>query len=279
MVRILVTGGRGFIGQHLLQDLVNVGYNDLYSLSRIESSDSRHFKADITNKEEISQIISRINPDIIFHLAGITKGSKEELFNINAIGTKNILGSYDKKLILLSSGLVYQFNDPPFKEEMVSDPTDNYGQSKLQAEKLCLDRKKIVARASVVYGPRQTSSQFIPALIESIKSKTPFKTSKGEQTRDFIYVKDLTSALIKMINIDFTGVMNLGSGKEYKLLEVIKLAKHLFGKFEVNHIYDYKSEEVMRYVFDTSKAKQILNWEPQTNLREGLMHCFYDYNY
>ena len=228
--------------------------------------------------EEISQIISRINPDIIFHLAGITKGTKEELFNTNTVGTKNILDSYDKKLIILSSGLVYQFNDLPFKEEMASDPADNYGQSKLQAEKLCLDRKNIVVRASVVYGPHQTSSQFIPTLIESIKSKTPFKTSKGEQTRDFIYVKDLTSALIKMIDLDFTGIMNLGSGKEYKLLEVIKLAENLFGKFEVNHIYDYKSEEVMRYVFDVSKAKQILNWEPKTNLREGLMHCFYDHN-
>lgn len=270
-MKILVTGGDGFIGKHLIEELKE--NNEILNLDVKQGYD-------LTDFDRINEKIKRFNPDIIFHLASLFKGQKEELFKVNVDATKNLLGNTNfKKFIFLSTSELYYGNSPPFKEDMPISYRSLYSQTKLFAEELCKEKIKqnkniIIIRPSVVYGSGQNNKMFIPSLIDAILNKNEFNMTEGEQMRDFIFIEDLVRLLKRLIfEPKVNGqIINAGSGNSKKLKEVAKLVKVITSSnIKINFgALPYRENEIMQHSYDISKANQLLNWEPLINLEEGL---------
>ncbi len=270
--KIIITGGAGFIGSHLAKELLKKNY-EVYSFDIKEGNIPRtkYYTIDLRNKEQLKNLIQEVHPEAIVHLGGLIKGSYEELYSINVLGTKNILDSYTGRFIFISTSMVYQGNKSPYHEEMPTNPKDDYPKTKKLAEEFCLQRKNtVIVRAGVVYGPEQKSSMFISDLKEKIDRREIFKMTKGEQRRDFIHVKDLCNAFCILLENDATGIFNISSGEQRTMQEVITLAKEIVGDFPVEQTIPYRENELWDHLLSREKAKRILHWEPRISLEQGL---------
>lgn len=272
--KILITGGTGFIGASIATELQKRGYN-ISLIARTEKNVPKNilfYKADVIKENEVKEAIRLSQPDIIIHTAGRMNGSWDELYETNVIGTENILNNFSGRIIFLSSSSVYENNPVPFHEEMVVLPGSAYGKTKRMAEELCLERKQAVAvRASVIYGPGQEGTMFIPRLCQYVQQKQgAFPMTPGDQTRDFVYISDVVNAMVKILETEYDGILNIGAGKSYMLNEVLTLAQEIIGEFPIERTLPYRENEVMVHAMDISKARSILEWEPEVELRAGL---------
>lgn len=270
--RVIITGGAGFIGNYLAKELLKKEY-EVYSFDIKEGNNPKvkYYTIDLRNKEQLKNLIKEVDPKAIIHLAGLVKGTYEELYSINVLGTKNLLDSYDGRFIFISTGMVYQGNKSPYHEEMLTNPIDNYPKTKKLAEEFCLQRKNtVIVRASVVYGPEQKGSMFIPDLKEKIDKQEVFRMTKGEQQRDFIHVQDLCNAFCILLENNATEIFNISSGEQRTMQEVIILAKEIVGEFPVEQSIPYRENELWEYCLSKEKAKKVLNWEPKISLEQGL---------
>jgi len=270
--KIIITGGAGFIGNHVARELLKKNY-EVYSFD-IKDGNIPHVKyytIDLKNKEQMNNLIQEVHPEAIIHLGGLIKGTYEELYSINVLGTKNILDCFIGRIIFISTSMVYQGNTSPYHEEMPTNPKDDYPKTKKIAEDFCLQRKNtVIVRASVVYGPGQKSSMFISDLEDKIKKGEVFKMTKGEQMRDFIHVKDLCNAFCILLENNATGIFNISSGEHVSMQEVITLAKEIVGDFPLEQTIPYRENELWDHLLSREKAKKILNWEPKISLEQGL---------
>jgi len=183
------------------------------------------------------------------------------------------------RFIFPSTGLIYGNQTGPFKEDMLPDPKDFYSLSKLMCEQIIkffstnYQLKATIFRIGILYGPSQSNSMFIPSLVKALVDKKEFAMTKGEQKRDFIYIRDFVS-LIERVIVDenVCGLFNIGSKKSVKLIEVAEIAEKLtqsFGLIKPGAI-QYRPNESMEYFLDTTKAEKLLNWHATTNILEGL---------
>jgi UDP-glucose 4-epimerase len=301
MTRVLVTGGAGFIGSHLVDRLVDEGYDvrvidNLYS-GKLENIE-RHIKnnkvdfvkGDIRDTSLVKK--SLVGVDAVFHLAAIISvpfsvSNPELTLDVNVAGTLNLLNSSSeknvRKFIFVSSCAV--FGDTkilPVNENASTNPISPYAESKLSAERECLSFQQrgllqsVVLRFFNVYGPRQGMNDYsgvITRFINRAKQKQ-FLTiyGDGSQTRDFVNVQDIVQALLAcMKNSSANGeVFNIGSGKPTSITELAKTVLELTGqdleiRYELARAGDIKDSYA-----DISKAKRLLNYEPKINLRDGL---------
>lgn len=272
MAKILVTGGAGFIGDHVVKELIKKSHEVfIFDLKEGDCKEAKYFITNLKNKELLKENLTKIKPDMIIHLAGLIKGKYKDLYEVNILGTKNILNLFSGRCIFLSTGMVYQGNNSPYEENMNTNPKDEYARTKLAAEELCLERKNnTVIRASIVYGPNQKGDMFLPSLKEAIRKKEVFKMTKGEQKRDFIHVKDLTNAICILMEKEESGIFNISSGENISLQEVIHQAKAIVGYFPIEQNIPYRENETWGYKLKNEKAKNILQWSPKISLKEGL---------
>ena len=271
--KIIVTGGNGFIGSALVEELLKTNY-EVSVLDYIPGNKKgvQYYPLDIRNKEEVQKCIDKIKPEVIIHLAGLINGDYENMYKTNVLGTKNILDAFQGRSIFLSTGMIYQGNPTPYKETMLLNPQDNYAKSKKLGEELFLQKRDaVVIRTSLVYGPNQNGIMFIPYLREFLRKKIgAFKMTKGEQKRDFIHIQDLINAITLLIEHPYTGILNISSGQNIELKEVIKIAKEIVGNFQIENSIPYREQELWDYCLDNSKAKKELNWEPKIRFKDGL---------
>ncbi|MBI5797810.1 NAD(P)-dependent oxidoreductase [Candidatus Woesearchaeota archaeon] len=272
MHKILVTGGNGFIGKSLVRALREREYNTTV-LSRQKGNEEgvQYLIGDITNREQINNIFQQTKPNTVIHLASLTRGSYEELHKTNVIGTRNILEQHKGRVIFLSSGMVYQGNATPYTEDMLINPKEDYPKTKAEAEKLCLERTNTcILRASMIYGPEQTGTMFIPALKEYLKTKeAAFRMTKGKQKRDFLYIDDLVNLIIHVLEENVNGIFNASSGTNISMKEVIEKARKIVGDFQIENSIPYRENEMWGYILDNTKAR-VWGWNPKINLEEGL---------
>lgn len=292
--RVLITGGAGFIGSHLSEKLSSLGTQvtilDLISKvgttklnSFTESLEIKEF--DILKKSDFQSLDK--DYDYIYHLAGITSASEfqknpELGLRTNVNGTENVLEFASKinvkKLIFPSTAFVYGKYPKyvPIDENHPIDVTDNfYSLSKKQGEDLCnkyIESKNlpvVILRLFTTFGPKQSKDYFIPTVIlQAIKSgKVEIWSEKPK--RDFVYIEDTVSAMIKSAETDYVGKpINIGSGNEVSIGEVGRLiAKQLNAEFK-----SMEKDVIgpMRLLCDYSLAKRILDWEPKISFEEGL---------
>ena len=287
---VLVTGAIGFIGSHLINRLLKEGANvcgiDIGSSKDADFSSISYFNADISDINTLNSIIVKIKPQIIVHLAACLGRNvpDEQIIKINYQGTVNLLGVLDQtqyqRFVYISTSELYFGNKTPFSERMPLHPQTAYARSKLMAEEYCLKQfnKKIkpitIIRPAIVYGSRQVGSMFIPQCIASAFKGEEIKMTAGEQTRDFVYVDDVVEAIVKASYVPAAvgEIINIGSGIETTLKEAALKINTLAGNaIQINFgVLPYRENEIWRYLLDITKAKQILDWNPDISLEEGL---------
>lgn len=292
----LVTGGAGFIGSNLVDELIDQDYEvvvvDNLSTGKKEylNSQAKFYKADICSSA-IDKIFEQEKVDYVFHLAAqidvrVSVANPELDNKINVLGAANILKNcyvHKVKKIIFSStgGAIYgDAKKVPTSEDYPADPVSPYGIHKLTFEKYLnyyyqvYGQKYIALRFANVYGPRQyrggeagVVSIFIDNLVNG---KPSLINGDGKQTRDYVYVDDVVSALVLAAKTDYVGVANIGTSKEIDLRQIIKCIED-----ETGEKFNYKTGpaklgEQKRSSLNSSRAKKILKWQPKINIKEGI---------
>ena len=294
-VRVLVTGGSGFIGSHLVESLLERGA-DLHCLLRPQSradrlgsvrASLRVHRADLGDRAAVEEVIRAARPEVVFHLAavGVTDVNVAPLLavRVNVEGTLNLLQALDGQYrVLVHVGTCYEYgdNEPPFREEQWPRPWLTYAITKATVWHFCRQFVRsrgwplVVVRPFSVYGPRQPSSTFIPACICAALKGRDFAMTGGEQRRDFVYVSDVVDGMLRAASnpAAIGSTFNLCSGHEVSLYKVACRVVELVGRpIAIRRgAVPYRDNEVWRLVGDNSRARRVLGWTPRVSLTEGL---------
>jgi len=291
MEKVIVTGGAGFIGSHIVDALIEKGYEvhivDNMSAGKEENVNSKatlHL-LDIREKDKLIPIFK--NTQYVFHEAAFPQVQYSienpiETNEINVIGTLNVLEASRinkvTRVIFASSSAVYGNQETlPIVESMEVSPLSPYGAQKYIGEVYMKLYAQIYGLETVslryfnVYGPRQSAkgayASVIPRFIEFRKKNEPLTiTGDGEQTRDYINIKDIVSANILAMKdgkVSHGEVLNIGSNNQYSVNYIAKL----IGGEVINILPRIEPRATQA---DISKAKEFLNWKPCVILEEGI---------
>ncbi|KKP94039.1 MAG: Nucleoside-diphosphate-sugar epimerase [Parcubacteria group bacterium GW2011_GWA1_36_12] len=300
-MKVLVTGGAGFIGSHLVDKLINEGYKvaviDDLSNGNLDfiNKKAQFVEADIIS-QNFFQVFTKLNPKIVFHLAAqssINKSLKNPSLDIevNLIATQKLLdlskSTNVDKFIFASSSAVYKPADLlPLKEDAPKEPISLYGVSKLCSEYLIRNFYKLYnlpcfsLRLANVYGPRQDSGAeggVVAIFLHNVLSEKISKIhGNGKQTRDFIYVSDVIGAFMKSLEKEVVGEFNIGTAKETSINDLIEILSRIANS-KIDRAYtSLPYPEVQRSALAYDKFRQSTGWNPKVNLEEGLS-ITYDY--
>ncbi|MEM3079271.1 MAG: NAD-dependent epimerase/dehydratase family protein [Thermoproteota archaeon] len=296
-MRVLITGGAGFIGHNLAIRLKNKGFevrvvdslerSTSLAVKKLEDAGVPLTRAGVTNTDEVKNVLK--NVDIIVHAAAYTdvaESMENPLLYLekNVLGTASVIEASLKTgvglFIYLSSAAVY--GDPvrlPVDENHPTDPLSPYGLSKLMGEEAArffsrLGLKYVVLRLFNVYGPGQNMAYagVITRFIErACKGLPPVVYGDGEQTRDFIHVEDVAGAVELAIKTRHVNqVFNIGTGRPVKIRDLALLVMRLKG-VKGEPVYAAKRQGDIRHSYaEISKARTLLGFEPKIGLEEGL---------
>jgi UDP-glucose 4-epimerase len=305
-IKILITGGAGFIGSNLvayfleetdwkiniLDNLSTGSYENFKGIRNFSKQRVYFLKGNIENKKDVLKIIKGC--DFLVNLAaltGVVPSQKDPLktIRINIAGLVNLLeASRDagiKKFIHISSGAALGRQTVPLNEKKIPCPLSVYGASKLAGEGYCsaysatYGLNTIVLRFSSVYGPRSFRKESIVHKIikQILKRETITIYGDGNQTRDFLYVKDACQAIFLSLVEEIPGkfeIFQIGTGKETAvnyLFNLIKKELRERGCEIKNPIYKQERPgEIKRNYADIGKAKEILNFQPRVELEKGI---------
>lgn len=285
----LVTGGAGFIGWHLAEDLsqnanrVIVLDNLSRKLPHGEALNGIEIvKGDVTDAKLVRKLIAR--SDMVFHLAAISRVSScirdpGACFRVNGLGTEIIARScvdLRRRLIFSSSREVYGTAPHlPVRENCPLNLENPYGASKIACEKTieaygkCYGLSYYNLRLANVYGKRDVG-RVIPKLSQACLKNKDMILYNADKILDFVHVRDVTRALVKAAKSRENGVANIGSGTGITLRKLAQLMKDYAGsKSEVLSLRGRRGE-VERFVADISCARTKLNWEPEVKLEDGI---------
>jgi len=286
--RVLVTGGMGYLGAFLVKALQREKAI-VFVLDKNVKPSAQAFKVDITNAKEVKNAITKIKPDLIYHLAATLNRERnfdnfETIQKINHLGTFNLLEALKEipyqNFIFTSTSEIYGSNKAPFHEGQIPDPASPYSLTKVYSENLLNTYSKTynknftIMRLFNFFGKNMPTQFFIPQLIESLKTKESFDMTKGEQIRDFLYVEDVISALLlaakKQENKRQT--YNVCSGEGVTLKQLVKtIGEVLESNCVINFgALPYRENEIWNMVGDNSKIKKELNFTVQYNLKQAI---------
>lgn len=297
-MRILVTGGSGFLGTNLINYLLKDKKNKVFSIDSKTINpntinkirDIESFKLDLNNKKLIN-ILKEIEPELIFNLAAesqVLKSSDNPFgtYRSNIFGTVNLLESLrlldlNPKVIHASTDKVYGIsNKLPYKENYKLSSNFTYDVSKISADLIAQNYKEIygldinIFRSSNIYGPADLNfDRLIPHIIKFLlNKKKPIIRSNGKFLREYIYVNDLIRYLMILSkNKSDEYIFNIGSGQVYSVEEVFKNLSSLLGSKTKPLILDQKLFEIPSQSIDMKKFKSTFNPNFQiTNLKNGL---------
>lgn len=299
MEKVIVTGGAGFIGSHLAEELVRRGYQvtilddlstgEIENIKELLKKDSVQFIQDsITNFSLLKELFQ--GATYVFHqaaLPSVPRSVKDPLATneVNITGTLNVLlaarDNKIRKVIYASSSSVYGDTPTlPKREDMVPTPQSPYAVSKLAGEYYCQVFQEVCGLTTVslryfnVYGPRQNpDSQYaavIPRFIRWATEGSPLIIyGDGKQTRDFTFIADAVAANIFAAESSASGVFNIGRGRSITINELARLVIKLAGN-KVKPVHQKPREGDIRHsLADISKAKAF-GYEPRYDLEEGL---------
>ncbi|MFD1360704.1 NAD-dependent epimerase/dehydratase family protein [Lentibacillus salinarum] len=296
-MKVLVTGGAGFIGSHvvdrLLDENVEVAVVDMSGDNRWENSNVTYYEMNILDSG-LRNIIEHEKPDIIYHLAAqisVTRSIADPIAdaNVNIVGTLRILQcavKYKvKKIIFASSASVYGKPDYlPIEETHPIQPTSFYGISKSAAETYIRLYRELyglnysIFRFSNVYGPRQASdgeAGVISICLNKISENLPFTIyGDGTQTRDFIYVKDVAEACVMASSLSGSHTINVSSGKKVSLNMLIELLAENAGISTIVNYRNKKPGDIAHSCLQNDLARKLLQWKPKYRLEEGLAETY-----
>ncbi len=302
-MKILVTGGAGFIGSHVVDAYIKEGH-DVVIIDDFSTGDKKNlnqkakiYSCDI-NSPELIEIFEKEKPDIVNHHAAQmnVRYSVEDPINdaqINIIGLLNVLNccikTNVKKIIFISSGgaMYGDAKTIPTPESTYPEPLSPYGLAKFVGEEYVklfyrlYGLKYIILRYANVYGPRQNPKGeagvvaiFIDRIIEN---KQPIIYGDGNQTRDYVYVMDIVEANLLSLTKGDNQAFNIGTGRETSVNELLKILLQVMNK-EVKLIFEPERQgEIERGALDCTTAKNILGWQAKHTLQQGMQNTFEAY--
>ncbi|MBU0598623.1 NAD-dependent epimerase/dehydratase family protein, partial [Patescibacteria group bacterium] len=291
---VLVTGGAGFIGSHLVDHLIKAGHrviiiDDLSSGSRQNLNKKAKFIKQKVQHQTMPGIFKANKVDFVFHLAAqiklqFSKKYPAEDAETNIIGSLRVLDAARqakvKKLIFFSSAAVYNIQDKPLnKETDIILPEIPYGIAKHAVEQYIIKSglKYSILRPSNVYGSRQGAfgEGGVVAIFcsQAAKNRASVINNTGHQTRDFIHVSDIAAGALKTINMAHNQVINLSTARETTINELYDLIYSLVAK-KIKPIRGVYLDEQYRSALNNKLAKKRLNWQPRMLLAEGLKETY-----
>jgi UDP-glucose 4-epimerase len=297
-MKILVTGGCGFIGSHIADAYVAKGHDvvviDNLSTGVIENLNPRvtFYEKDITGN--IESIFEKEKFELVNHHAAqinVRTSVDDPLYDaqVNILGTLNLLSlasRYSVKRFIYASSGGAVYGEPqkyPINEEMPFGPLSPYGVSKVAAEKYTLTFANLysldytILRYSNVYGPRQiikSEAGVISIFIDCILKNEPCTVfGNGDQVRDYVYVGDVVAANVLAMNCE-SNIFNIGTSVETSVNDLIATFSSILGK-KVDHQHvEPRPGEVFRNVLDYNRALSQIHWQPRTKLKEGILKTF-----
>lgn len=292
----LVTGGAGFIGSHIVDQLLYMNHEVIViDNESAECNDRYHwnnqalnYKYDICDYNITRKLYN--NVDYVFHLAAESRLQPAINNPINAV-TKNVVGTCTvlqcareanvKKVLYSSTSSAYGLNPPPNKETDPNDCLNPYSCSKVAGEELCklytklYDLNTVIFRYFNVFGERcPHSGQYAPVIgifFRQLQDNQPLTiVGDGKQLRDFIHVKDVARANIiaatsELNKENYGEIYNIGSGKNLSVLEIAQLISKSFTFIE------HRTGEALSTLSCISKTKEILKWDPKIDVRDWVL--------
>jgi UDP-glucuronate 4-epimerase len=304
--RVIVTGGAGFIGSHLIDDLLVSGlyevtcidnFDGFYDRALKESNIAVHhanpnfcfIETDIVNFQFLNEKLIG-NYDTIIHLAakaGVRPSLEDPIGYqiVNIVGLQTMLEISKiknvKQFVFASSSSVYGINQSFPWKETITDliPISPYAASKISGEWLgkchssLFETNFIGLRFFTVFGPRQRPDLAINKFVTAIKNQTPIKMyGDGSTSRDYTFVKDTVAGIRAAMEYKSSKfeIFNLGNSYPVKLIELIESIEDVLGKKAIIDRLPEQIGDVPHTLADISKAKLLLNYSPKTSLTEGL---------
>src|SRR3989337_3238071 len=297
-MRILVTGGAGFIGSHIVDAYLQEGHEvsiiDDLSSGKQENINpqAKFFKIDV-GATEVEDIFKQGRFDVVNHHAAqmdVRKSVADPIFDarVNILGSLKLLQNcvkYKVKKFILAStgGAIYGEQEKfPAPESHPTKPLSPYGVSKLAGEhylffyKMTYNMSSIILRYANVYGPRQDphGEAGVVAIFAQklLRGEQPVINGDGMQPREFVYVGEVARANVLALSYNGGGTFNIGTGKETTVRQLFRQLVDICG-VKAEEIYGHpKNGEQKRSVIDFEKAKKTLGWSPHVFLEEGLKH-------
>lgn len=292
--KVLVTGGAGFIGSHIVEKLLENNYNVIIidnlssgSIENIPNSDTIKFYQLNIEKDDLELVFQKETPDYVIHLAAQTSVNFSISHpyydaNMNVMASIKLLELCKKynirKFITASSAAIY--GNPkylPIDENHPTEPMSQYGLSKLTMEKYIKlsGIPYIIFRFSNAYGPRQKSSKesgVVAIFNNAMKNNEPINIyGDGEQIRDFIYVEDIANICIKAINSNVENeIINFSTNKGVSLNQLFKVMKSLYNyTLNANYLPE-RIGDIKNSILSNDKAYNLLKFTNYTKLEKGL---------
>jgi dTDP-glucose 4,6-dehydratase len=301
-MRVLVTGGLGFIGSnfidHVLENhteitsVLNIDRCDycarVHNVSRCSDPRYTYVQADITNMSKMKRLFHEFKPEVVVHFAAQSHvdtsfENAEQYIKDNIIGTYTVLECVKEsgcRLVHISTDEVYGevgLDETSNSETSVLNPTNPYSATKAGAELLVrayghsFKIPYVITRGNNVFGPKQYPEKVIPSFIDAMMKGDPCKVhGEGRSRRNFIYVDDVSRAVMTVLQRGKNGtVYNIGTRNEYSVLEVFDILRDLVNPVATKIHVDDRPHNDKRYAVDSS-ALQELGWSEQVPFRDAI---------
>ncbi len=297
--RVLITGGTGFLGHHIVKALLDrkaavtllvQPHEKTWRLEAIGGA-VETVRAQLTDRAAAREVIRSARPAAIIHLAGMMERRRDlaildSLMDHHLHSTINVILGADPEVtrLIINTGTSEEYGEQadPFAETLPFDPVSPYSATKAAATVMATYLSKAVdipvatMRPFITYGPGQMHDTLIPFLIKGVLQKKAVELTEGLQYRDFVYATDLAACYLAAIekSESLTGpeIFNIGSGKKERIRDLIETIADILD----GHDYLKLGARPMRpgeppsMLADIGKAREILGWEPRVSLHQGL---------
>jgi len=289
MKKTLVTGASGFIGRHALEPLLQAGH-EVHAVSfKKKSGNETNIKwhqADLKNSTQTQDLIGKIQPTHLLHFAWCADPGKfwtdpentqwvEASFNL----IKNFHAQGGKRVVISGSCAEYDWNKSIYSEKASPEkPATLYGRCKqelqIKAESFCheVDLSLCWGRIFFVYGPYEHPARLVSSVVRSLLKNEPAKCAHGKQKRDLLFVEDVASGFVSILEDEITGIVNIGSGKGVALKDVIKTIGDKIGRSNLIRMGTLPSpaNDPLIMVADTKRLIEEVGWAPRFDINTGL---------